>query len=59
MSGYIELQDENGTYRITLENPPATVDEVIEEMVIPALLAAGYSRQSIDSYFIANPEAQG
>ena len=58
MTGYIELQDENGTYRISRDNPPITLDEVIEEMVIPLLLAAGYSRQCIDAYYIADPEAQ-
>ena len=52
MTGYMEFSDENGTYRITRENPPITVGDVIEYMVIPVLLAAGYSRQSINDYYI-------
>ena len=53
--GYIEFSDENGTYRISRENPPITLDDVIEDMVIPVLLAAGYSRQSINDYYIPDP----
>ena len=55
MPGYIEFSDENGTYRIIRENPPITLDDVIEDMVIPILLAAGYSRQSINDYYIPDP----
>jgi hypothetical protein len=50
MIGYIELKDENGTYRITREIPPA-LDDLIEDLVIPVLLAAGYSRSAIDNYY--------
>ena len=55
MPGYIEFSDENGTYRISRENPPIILDDVIEDMVIPVLLAAGYSRQSINDYYIPDP----
>ena len=55
MPGYIEFSDENGTYRIIRENPPITLDDVIEDMVIPILLAAGYSHQSINDYYIPDP----
>ena len=54
--GYIELCDENGKYRITREDPPVTLGDFIELMVIPLLLAAGYNRKSIDEYYIQEPE---
>ena len=54
-SGYIELSDENGIYRISRENPSVGLNYVIEDMVIPLLLAAGYSRESINDYYIPDP----
>ena len=48
---YIELCDKNGTYRIERDKSIVVIDDVMEEMVIPLLLAAGYSRQCIDRYF--------
>ena len=55
MEGYIEFKDENGTYRVTRDNPPITLSEVIEEMVIPMLLAAGYHPDSINRYYMEAP----
>lgn len=48
---YVELCDENGTYRIERDKSIVVLDDVMEEMIIPLLLAAGYSRQCIDEYF--------
>lgn len=53
--GYIEFQDEHGTYRIAPSNQPVVLDEVIEQMVVPVLLAAGYSRENIYNYYMEDP----
>lgn len=54
MHYYIEYRDEHGTYRITKDNPPNALHDAIDDFVIPVLLAAGYSRQAIDDYYIKN-----
>jgi len=51
MSGYIELRNDNGAYKISLEDFPHTLGELMDDMVIPVLLAAGYQPKSIDDYF--------
>jgi hypothetical protein len=56
MPGYIEFKDDNGTYRITRENPPVQLHEVMEEMVFPLLLAAGYSKTTINEYFVEDTD---
>lgn len=45
----ITFTDYNGTYRI--ERPCGEqIGSVIEELVVPVLLAAGYSRENIEEY---------
>lgn len=49
---YIEYQDEHGTYSITRESGGADLSHVIEDFIIPVLLAAGYNQKTIDEYFV-------
>lgn len=56
MSGYIELKDDNGTYRITREEMPVALGAVIEGLVIPLLIASGYSSELVNEYL--NPDQE-
>ena len=51
MKGYIELNNENGTYRITPEHMPVVLCDVVDDVIIPLLLAAGWNQKSIDDIF--------
>lgn len=42
----ITLTDENGTYTIECACGP-TVDDFVDRLIVPVLLAAGYHRDSI------------
>jgi len=46
----IELTDENGTYNVTLTDCGDSISEYFENMIIPVLLASGFSQSVIDSY---------
>lgn len=43
------LENEHGTYSITLRVPVLTVTDHVENLVRPLLQAAGYHNDSIDS----------
>ena len=46
----IVMVDEDGTYSITLEDDVHTLDEVMQRLVKPVLLAATYQPGSIREY---------
>ena len=45
----ITLENPHGVYTVALKSDPCNIHTFIEELVIPLLLAAGYSRSSIDT----------
>ena len=45
----ITMKNENGTYSVGRERVEMTADDIVEQLVIPLLLAAGYSQKSIDA----------
>lgn len=49
---YIEYKDAHGTYRIERPEGPLELPMVLEDMVIPILLAAGFGQDLIDEYFV-------
>ena len=52
----ISLTDKNGTYTIDLFYPCENLSDVFDYLVVPVLLAAGFSRKSIDAYMDNEPE---
>ena len=52
----ISLTDENGTYTVDSFDPCETLDDMFSRLIIPVLLACGYSRASIDKYMDNEPE---
>ena len=49
---YISLTDTNGTYSITLNEDFVTLEEIIALLVKPILLAASFSEEQLDKYFV-------
>lgn len=49
-NSYIELRDENGTYRVTRDVADVSLDNIFEDLIVPVLLAAGYRLESIEKY---------
>jgi hypothetical protein len=47
----ISLTNEYGTYTIELEQEYVQLNDYIENLIIPVLLAAGFVQESIDGYF--------
>lgn len=47
----ISLTNEYGTYTIELEQEYVQLNDYIENLIIPVLLAAGFVQESIDEYF--------
>ena len=45
----ISLTNEEGTYIVIRERTEMMADEIVEILVIPLLLAVGYSREGIDA----------
>ena len=48
----IEMEDVYGKYRIEIKEEVAEIGTVIERLVVPCLLAAGFSEVSIEEYFV-------
>jgi hypothetical protein len=46
----ITLKNEHGEYTITINKGGISIGSVIEDLVIPLLLAAGYAKETIDRY---------
>jgi hypothetical protein len=46
----IILWNENGVYSIQVNKSEMDVAEMFEDIIIPTLLAAGYTKESIDNY---------
>ena len=47
----ITLKNENGEYRVQVNEDNMTIDRLIQFAIEPVLLAAGYSKSLIDEYF--------
>lgn len=45
----LTLRNEYGEYTVQVNQRELTIAEIIDDLVIPVLLAAGYSREVIDS----------
>ena len=46
----ITLENENGTYSIEVKRERMNLVDAFEDLVVPLLLACGYSQQIIDEY---------
>lgn len=44
----VTYQDDAGTYEITLEHPVVTLTDVLDFLIKPVLIAAGYSPVNVD-----------
>ena len=55
---YISLTDTNGSYSISLDRDFETLDETIELLIKPILLAAGFCEAQLDEYFVKEDEFQ-
>jgi len=51
----ISLTDEYGTYTIDCFDELSTLTDMFERLVIPVLVAAGFSRESINAYMDNKP----
>ena len=49
-SSKITYENEYGTYSIEIPDGNLTISQMMEDLVIPVLLAAGYSKEVIDDY---------
>ena len=47
----ITLTDEHGTYSIDSSHNPVTIIEIIDYLLKPVLLAAGFSEQTVNEAF--------
>ena len=45
------LENENGRYSIEIKKEMITISEFFDELVVPILLAAGYSEKLIQDYY--------
>jgi hypothetical protein len=54
----ITLTDTNGTFSVTLNEDFYTLDEIISLLVKPVLLAASFSEEQLDKYFVKEEEFQ-
>ena len=52
----ISLTDENGTYTIEVPDCGESLSAYFDSLVVPVLLAAGFSRESINAYMDNEPE---
>ncbi len=50
----IEITNENGTYSIAIPHENVTISMMMENLIVPALLAAGYSDELITDAFSDN-----
>ena len=46
----LELRNEFGRYTVELQKQEMNIGDVFEDLVMPVLLAAGYSQTVIESY---------
>jgi hypothetical protein len=46
----IELQNEHGAYTIELKEEVIVLDDYIQLLIIPLLLAAGFQQRTIEEY---------
>ena len=46
----ITLENENGTYSIEVRQEQMNLVDTFEDLVVPVLLACGYSQEIIDEY---------
>lgn len=46
----IALVNEDGSYTITIPHVGINMETMINELIVPLLLAAGYNTSSIESY---------
>lgn len=47
----VTIENEYGKYSVEIPNRDATLDEVMNWAILPALKAAGYNSEAVDEYF--------
>jgi len=52
MCDYIEYGNSYGVFRVELKEPPVTMGDVVENLVVPVLLASGYHPKTISDYLV-------
>jgi len=50
----VTLENEHGTYSVEVKDIELTIDELIRNVIKPAILAAGYSEKLVNEHLVTD-----